>query len=151
MIDLVPLDRHRLEMLRGLAMSEPLVSVLAGTADMYARTGQEAPWLSYLAAFEDSGDIAGSCSFTGPPEDGRVEIAYFTFPPFEGQGIGSRMAAGLVAIARANAAVSQIVAHTLPEENASTKILQKLGFSHNGTAEDADAGTVWAWILDCRN
>lgn len=148
MIELVPLDRPRLDILRGLASTEPLISVLAGTADMYARTGQEAPWLTYLAALEDTGVIAGTCSFTGPPEDGRIEIAYFTFPDFEGRGIGGLMAAALVGIARRDPKIVRITAHTLGEENASTRILSRLGFTQNGNAEDPDAGTVWAWFLD---
>jgi RimJ/RimL family protein N-acetyltransferase len=151
MIDLVPLDRKRLDMLSGLASSEPLISVLAATANMYARTGQDAPWLSYLAADADTGDIVGICSFTDKPEDGSVEISYFTFPGYERRGLATRMATELVGIARAEPEIRSIAAHTLPDDNASTRILQKLGFSHSGTATDPDAGTVWAWTLDCRN
>jgi RimJ/RimL family protein N-acetyltransferase len=151
MIDLVPLDRKRLDMLRGLASTEPLISVLAATAELYDATGQEAPWLSYLAADEDTGDIVGIGSFTGPPDDGLVEISYFTFPGFEARGIAGRMAAELVAIARAHPDIRRIGAHTLPEENAATRVLTKLGFSRAGTSTDPEAGSVWAWTLDCRN
>ncbi|BCJ91185.1 hypothetical protein IZ6_19200 [Terrihabitans soli] len=148
-IELVPLDHNRLEILRGLASTEPLISVLRATADMYALTGQTAPWLSYLTAHEDTGVIIGICSFTGmPDDDGRIEISYFTFPGFENLGVGSRMAAALVEIARSQPEITLITAHTSPEENASTRILQRLGFVQNGTATDPDVGPVWAWELE---
>ncbi len=151
MIELVPLDRHRLDVLRGLASTEPLISALGATAEMYERTGQEAPWLSYLVAIEESGVIAGICSFTGPPEDGTAEISYFTFPDFEGRGIGTLMASALVEIACSTPQVDRIAAHTLAKENASTRILARLGFTRNGKAVDPEAGEVWAWVLHCRN
>jgi hypothetical protein len=38
-----------------------------------------------------------------------------------------------------------ICALTLQEHNASTKILQHLGFTLFGNAHDSDAGDVWEW------
>jgi hypothetical protein len=38
-----------------------------------------------------------------------------------------------------------IAALTLPEHNASTTILGKLGFRFFGTTKDPDAGAVWEW------
>lgn len=32
---------------------------------------------------------AGSCSFAGQPQNGGVEIAYWTFQEFEGQGMAT--------------------------------------------------------------
>jgi RimJ/RimL family protein N-acetyltransferase len=90
----------------------------------------------------------GTCAFTGPPTaDGEVEIAYFTFPAFERQRCASAMAAALVDIAARSADVRAVVAHTLPESNASTAILTRLGFRCVGDAHDDDAGTVWRWRL----
>src|SRR6266702_2366495 len=47
------------------------------------------------------------------------------------------------------AAASDIVrlvrAHTLPEENASTRVLLKCGFRHLGTVVDPEDGPVWRW------
>jgi RimJ/RimL family protein N-acetyltransferase len=72
------------------------------------RTGQEfvirtahpdnaAPVLAYVAVKD--GRPLGTCGFMSPPVDGRVEIAYFTFPGNEGQGIATAMATELVKIA----------------------------------------------------
>jgi hypothetical protein len=36
-------------------------------------------------------------------------------------------------------------AHTLPERNASVRILEKLGFAHLGQIVDPEDGPVWRW------
>jgi RimJ/RimL family protein N-acetyltransferase len=114
---------------------------------LYRQTGADGPWIAYLAR-ETAGDDApfvGTCSFKSRPRDGRVEIAYFTFPGHEGRGIGRRLAAALVEIARREPEAVEILAHTLPEVNASTRILEGLGFRHLGTVDDPDDGPVWRW------
>lgn len=90
--------------------------------------------------------IVGTCGFKAPPDaDGVVEIAYFTFPAFEGQGYASAMAEGLMHHAAGAAAVRRVRAHTLPEGNASTRILEKLGFELIGQVIDPEDGPVWRW------
>ena len=47
----------------------------------------ELHWDGYLVVDEDSREVVGSCAFkTAPTDDGTVEIAYFTYPEFEGRG-----------------------------------------------------------------
>ena len=55
------------------------------------------------------------------------------------------MAAELVAIARASQWIRQVIAHTLPEPNASTRVLVKNGFRNAGPVLDPDDGRVWRW------
>jgi hypothetical protein len=43
--------------------------------------------------------------------------------------------------------VRTVCAHTLPARSASTRVLEKLGMSFVGFANDADVGTVWRWEL----
>jgi ribosomal-protein-alanine N-acetyltransferase len=66
--------------------------------------------------------------------DGTVEIAYAN-------------AAELTRLAFADLRVCVVCAHTLPEHNASTRVLQKLGLRFVGLANDANEGTVWRWEL----
>jgi RimJ/RimL family protein N-acetyltransferase len=87
----------------------------------------------------------GGGAFVGPPQDGLVEIAYYTLKDHEGRGHASRTAAALVAIARRHDPQLTLRAFTLMEHNASTRILGKLGFRIVGTAQDDDAGEVWEW------
>jgi [ribosomal protein S5]-alanine N-acetyltransferase len=87
----------------------------------------------------------GGGAFVGPPRDGRVEIAYFTAPELEGRGYATCTAANLCTIARGARSDIVITAFTLPETNASTAILTKLGLKYFGKAVDPDAGEVWEW------
>lgn len=113
------------------------------TAALYARVGFEPPFVGYIAVADEA--AVGGGAFVGPPRDGVVEIAYFTQPAFAGRGYATRTARALVDIARRRGCT--VIAHTLMEHNASTRILGRLGFVVDGTAQDDDAGTVWRWRL----
>jgi len=115
----------------------------ATTADLYRRVGFVEPWVGYVAV--DAGSAVGGGAFVGPPRENRVEIAYYTLKVFEGRGYATQTATGLVAIARQTQSGVVITAFTLPEKNASTSILERLGFELFGSARDPDAGDVWEW------
>jgi [ribosomal protein S5]-alanine N-acetyltransferase len=124
-------------------------SVCEATAAVYRNTGFERPWIGYLAL--QDGQVVGTCAFKTPPHDGRVEIAYFTFREHEGKGIATQMARLLVQLAQDTDISIGIVAQTLPQENASTAILRKLGFDRIGMAHDSDVGEVWEWQMKMTN
>jgi RimJ/RimL family protein N-acetyltransferase len=122
---------------------DAIVATYAANADLYRRVGFVPPWVSYVAV--EDGRAVGGGAFVGSPRGNCVEIAYFTLQEFEGRGYATRTASELVAIARnANPGIT-IVAFTLRESNASTKILQRLGLRLFGNAQDPDAGDVWEW------
>jgi RimJ/RimL family protein N-acetyltransferase len=85
--------------------------------------------------------VVGICGYKGPARD-VVEIAYGIFPPYEGRGYATAAAAAL--IARASGA-RVIRAHTLPERNASCRVLEKNGLAFVGEIEDPEDGRVWRW------
>lgn len=126
-------------------LPDTAVNVLKETAALYARNGNRSPWVGYLAV--EGGACVGTCAFKTPPRKNRVEIAYFTFPEYEGRGIATRMAALLVEIAFRETPGITVVAQTLPEENASTTVLRKNGFRLVGELEHPEDGTVWEWHL----
>jgi RimJ/RimL family protein N-acetyltransferase len=104
---------------------------------------QRPPWCSYGVRRE--GVLVGVGGFKGlPDEEKRVEIGYLTFKSAEGQGVASAAAASLVEIAR-TAGASAVIAHTLPEESASTAVLRRNGFALTGTVHDPEDGDVWRW------
>jgi|SRR5690606_5468600 len=110
------------------------------------RKGIVPPWGGYLALDPESRMVLGSCGFKGPPDsEDSVEIAYFTLPGGEGKGIGTAMARALVAIASGQPRVRRIRAHTLPERNASSRILVRTGFRCLGEVLDPEDGPVWRW------
>jgi RimJ/RimL family protein N-acetyltransferase len=53
-------------------------------------TKQQAIRRGYLVLENDT--IVGTYAFRSPPRNGEVEIAYFTFPEFEGRGFATEMA-----------------------------------------------------------
>jgi RimJ/RimL family protein N-acetyltransferase len=128
-----------------VALSETAVAACGATAAMYERTGFLRPWIGYLVQQDD--ELVGTCAFKTRPQTGQVELAYYTFAGHEGKGLATWMARQLVRIAQDADRHVMITAQTLPEENASTTILRKIGFSRTGTAHDADAGEVWQWQL----
>lgn len=128
-------------------LSPLLVQISKAYADLYPSTRAVAPWLGYLAVSSDTGEIVGSCGFKANPQAGNVEIAYVTFPEYEGRGWGGRMASALVNLALSRDEVAVVRAHTLREDNASTHILRRLGFALQGTVIDPEDGAVWRWHL----
>jgi ribosomal-protein-alanine N-acetyltransferase len=90
--------------------------------------------------------VIGTAGFTGPPDaTGTVEIAYGIVPGEQGRGYATEVAAALIAFAGADARVHLVRAHTRPERNASTRVLEKCGFRHVGTVVDPHDGPVWRW------
>jgi [ribosomal protein S5]-alanine N-acetyltransferase len=145
-VSLIPIDHDGTP--RGYSGSLPKVTieVFRATAELYARAGFEEPWIGYLALADKI--PVGTCGYKAKPQDGRVEIAYFTFSEFEGRGYASAMAARLVAIAREHESSVVVAAQTLPERGASHRILEKLGFRHVDTIDHPEDGTVWEWQLN---
>jgi RimJ/RimL family protein N-acetyltransferase len=124
-------------------LPEIAASVIEATLGLYAKVAWTPPWIGYLA-FED-GACVGTCAFTGGPKAGVVEMAYFTFPGHERRGVATRMARHLVSLAAAAAPEVFVTAHTLPEENASTRILRRLGFEWVGSRVHPEDGPIWVW------
>lgn len=126
-------------------LTDLVKEVMSSTAELYTSAGYILPWIGYLALEEKQ--CVGTCAFKSPPENNRVEIAYFTFPEYEGQGVATRMAQTLIRIAFDTGPQLTIAAQTLPEENASTAILKKLGFQLVAELENSEDGKVWEWQL----
>jgi|RhiMetdeSRZDD1v2_1073273.scaffolds.fasta_scaffold608426_2 RimJ/RimL family protein N-acetyltransferase len=134
------------ELAKPATTTSPLAAeIIEGTRQLYQSSGYEPPWVGYLA-FENDVSV-GSCAFKSPPQNNRVEIAYFTFPEHQSRGIATRMATELVRVAFDNMPTVIVAAQTLPEEGASTSILKKLRFHLMGTLEHPEDGLVWEWQL----
>jgi len=92
--------------------------------------------------------LIGLCSFNGPPDaEGAVEISYAIALAYTGRGYATEAARLLIAHAAASGEVRVVRAHTLPEENASTRILQKCGFQHRAAVNHLEDGLIWLWEL----
>jgi [ribosomal protein S5]-alanine N-acetyltransferase len=113
--------------------------------DYYPKIGFHLPWVAYLVVRQNQ--VVGSCSFIGQPNEGKVEIAYWTFKDFEGQGIASFACHELIKIAQNTDPTVTITAKTAPEHNASTRILANNKFSFNEIVQDEEIGDAWLWTL----
>jgi RimJ/RimL family protein N-acetyltransferase len=90
--------------------------------------------------------VVGTSAFVGPPNDvGEVEIAYAVVPAYEGRGYATQTAKTLTEFAFADGRVQTVTANTLPEKNASTRVLEKNGFVFAGEVEHPDDGLIWRW------
>jgi RimJ/RimL family protein N-acetyltransferase len=105
------------------------------------------PWrYGFFVLERGSGTAIGTAGFKGPPDSaGVVEIAYGIVPGFEGRGYATEAAGALVEFAFDCAAVRLVRAHTLPERNASTRVLEKNGFRLVGPVVDPEDGPVFRW------
>ena len=93
-----------------------------------------------------SGKTVGRCGFKGPPgNDGVVEIAYGVQTEYQGMGFATEAAEALTRFAFNNPQVRKVIAHTLPQVNASGRVLTKCGFTKTGDVIDPEDGLVWRW------
>jgi RimJ/RimL family protein N-acetyltransferase len=109
-------------------------------------TEMDAWTLGFAAMHQSSGAVVGNCGFKGPPgADGVVEIAYMIMPAHQGKGYATEAADALVDYAFSSGRVRVVRAHTLPEANASTRVLSKCGFRRIGEVMDSEDGLIWRW------
>ncbi|GAB2786411.1 GNAT family protein [Rhabdobacter roseus] len=105
-------------------------------------------WWTYLIIYEPDNLLIGSCGYKGEPDDqGCVEIGYEIRASHRQKGLATEAAQALVQNALTYPEVKKILAHTMPEENPSARLLQKLGFVRIGEVDHPDEGVVWRWEL----
>ena len=105
------------------------------------------PWVhGFKLVHRTTGETIGNAGFKGPPgADSAVEIAYGVFPEYQGNGYATEAAEALATFAFLSGQVRVVRAHTLPEPNASTRVLTKCGFKRVGEVIDPEDGLVWRW------
>ncbi len=141
-MQLIPIPQTIAE--NGEFLAHPLCSdSLQAVVDYYTRIGFNKPWIGYYAQLD--GQMVGSAAFKGKPVNGQVEIAYSTFEPYRGQGIGTAICRQLVELSLKTDKTVRITARTLPAPNHSTSILAKNDFKYLGIVLDPEDGEVWEW------
>ena len=107
-----------------------------------------APWWTYVFIEREVSSLVGSGGYTGRPKEGVVEIGYEIATEFRGRQLAGEAARGLIDNAFSDSSVSAVIAHTRPEENASTRVLEKIGMRRVEDVEDREEGTLWRWRID---
>jgi RimJ/RimL family protein N-acetyltransferase len=115
------------------------------TIDRLAMHPHEADW--WMHYFLVNGLIVGSGGYVGRPKKGVVEIGYEIAPGFQGRRYGLGAASALVEQAFDSGEVRSVIAHTLAVDNPSTKVLERLGFTHEDEFQDDAGVTLWRWRL----
>lgn len=156
-VELVPLD---LSDLRRLAASEPIDSPapmvipegalppahVAAQALAQLDAGTPAFWcVPFLIVATASGSVLGGCRFKGLPIAGSVEIGYGVAIPERGRGVATAAVAQLIKMAASTGEVDQVVAHILPDNIASSKVVARLGFTKGHSLIDSNGELVVRW------
>ena len=155
-LELIPATAEllRLEDSRPLALATPLNAaipegwppeevrgVLGFFADQMDAGVTGDGWVNYYwIARSDDGSppvLVGSGGFKSRPNGGLVEIGYGMLKRFQGQGYATEAVSALTEWALSQPDVSQVVADALPENRASTRVLEKSGFTEVGPGEEA--------------
>ncbi len=105
-------------------------------------------WWTYLFIHEGERALIGSGGFKGKADaQGVVEIGYEIAPSYRERGFATEAAEGLAAYAFSHVDVRAVDAHTLPEKNASVRVLEKMGMKFQGAVTDPDFGEIWHWRI----
>lgn len=119
------------------------VDVVTSTLGFYKTVGFNQPWIGYVVMSNE--DIVGSAGYKGKPIENKIEIAYGTFPAFQGKGFGTQICRHLITLAISTDPLIEIIARTLPDNVNSIAILKKNNFTLLGTVYDKDDGYVQEW------
>lgn len=119
---------------------------LVWTRDAMSAAGTTSPWGTRFFVTDDPVELVGWGGFKGAPVDGVVELGYEIAEGRRERGLATAATRTMLAEAFADPAVSAVIAHTLAEQNASNRVLEKAGFAFDGLAED-DGQEVWRFRL----
>jgi RimJ/RimL family protein N-acetyltransferase len=156
MFDLILID---LPNLRRLAASEPVdpggMQILDGALpparvamNALAQLGMGTParWCAPFLIVSGN-TVLGTCRFRGAPVDGSVEIGYEVAESARGRGVATRAVEHLLDMAISSGQVREVVAHIVPENVASSKVVSRLGFSKGDLLVGHDGGSVALWTF----
>ena len=118
------------------------------TRDAVAADPDATEWGTRFFVAGDPPELVGWGGFKGPPTgEGVVELGSEVAEARQGQGLATAAVDAMAGRAFADPQVTALIAHTLPEHNASTRVLEKSRFLHDATVEE-DGQAVWRWRRD---
>ena len=109
--------------------------------------GQVEQWCNtYFMVQHPQNLVVGACGFKGHPIHGRVEIGYGVSPGMRRQGHASSAVQMLLAIAFTSGRINEVLAQVGTQNQASTRVVAKLGFVASGTRVDEDDEILVQWV-----
>lgn len=107
---------------------------------------QPSRWPGYLFIDRKKSALIGNGGYSGEPNlAGEVEVGYEVAPVYQNLGYASEAVWTLVDNALKVSEVTAVIAHTLAAENASVRVLRKVGFKWDGEIISEDASVIWRW------
>jgi RimJ/RimL family protein N-acetyltransferase len=119
---------------------------LKPTRDALYVDPDSAKWGTRFFVTGDPPELVGWGGFKGAPQDGVVELGYEIAESRQGRGLATAATLAMLDEAFADPSVDAVVAHTLAERNASTRVLEKAGFEFDAETSE-DGMDVWRWRL----
>ena len=104
-------------------------------------------WGTRFLVTGDPPELVGWGGFKGAPRRGVVELGYEIAESHRGRGLATAAARAMLVEAFANPRVIAVIAHTMPEQSASTRVLEKAGFRREAQVEQAGT-TVWRFRIE---
>lgn len=106
-------------------LSEAYAAMLAGCT---AQPQQALWYTAWDIRLRATGESIGDLCFKGLPEHGRPEIGYGLLPPYHGKGYATEAVEALCRWALSQTGVTAVEAETTPDNAASQRVLEKVGF-----------------------
>lgn len=112
------------------------------------RDASRGDWPGFLFIHAPERTLVGNGGFKAPPDrSGIVEIGYEIASEHWGRGMATAVVERLLSFAFDHPEVRGVEAHTLAEENASNRVLRKVGMEFAGDLKDSRVGRVWRWRI----
>jgi ribosomal-protein-alanine N-acetyltransferase len=86
-----------------------------------------------IFALEIEGRLAGTIGLHPEPQHHRAELGYWIAKPFWGRGLVTEAAGEVLRWAFEEQQLNRVFAAVFPENTASKRVLEKLGFTYEGT------------------
>ncbi len=96
----------------------------------------------WLVSRRDTGEAVGMAGLVKRDFLDHVDLGYSFLPAGRGAGYATEAARGVMDYARREYGLSQLAAITAPHNQASIRVLQRLGFSHLGQVSFPDDGDL---------
>ncbi len=120
--------------------------VAARALKLEAEAGSQSVPTSYLIVRDADSCFVGGCGFKTQLGIRRVEVGYGVAPSAQGQGAATSALKLLAEVAFASGA-TEVLAEIIPENIASIRVVQKVGFQQVGARLDEDSEYVTQWVL----
>jgi [ribosomal protein S5]-alanine N-acetyltransferase len=125
---------------------ETFAGALESVRDGLANNPDGAQWGPRLFVAGDPPQLVGWGGFKGPPRDGVVELGYEIAESERRRGLATAAVQAMLEEAFAAEDVTAVLAHTLPEDNTSNRLLERIGFRFDGEVGVGDELT-WRFVL----